>query len=250
MKTNSWLCLLVGLALIGATGAYLRHQQASQRLGIPGVKVIPQPTYDVDHNLIATNSVFLPEQVLSFKSEIDPVTRYTLKWLPKDTTYGQRKYKAPDGFEAALNVVLMGADRTSIHKPQYCLTGVGWQIDSTESTTIPISQPSPYQLEVTKLTASHDWSTPGGGKVVQRGVYVYWFVADHELTARHGQRMWWMARDMLRSGVLQRWAYVACFSGCAPGKEEITFNRMKELIAAAVPQFQLATPPAATLARK
>jgi hypothetical protein len=43
----------------------------------------------------------------------------------------------------------------------------------------------------------------------------------------------------LRTGVLQRWAYVTCFSVCQPGQEEATFNRMKEFLAAAVPEFQL-----------
>ena len=74
-----------------------------------------------------------------------------------------------------------------------------------------------------------------------RGIYVYWFVADRELTADHLQRMWWMARDLIRQGTLQRWAYVACFSVCLPGQEEATYQRMKEFIAASVPEFQLTT---------
>jgi hypothetical protein len=60
--------------------------------------------------------------------------------------------------------------------------------------------------------------------------------------------MRWMARDMLLTGVLQRWAYVACITLCAPGQEEATFSRMKEFIAAAVPQFQLAAGPPVALA--
>jgi hypothetical protein len=64
-------------------------------------------------------------------------------------------------------------------------------------------------------------------------------VADQELTADHLQRMWWMARDLIRTGILQRWAYVSCFSVCVPGQEEATYQRMKEFIVAAVPEFQL-----------
>jgi hypothetical protein len=249
MNRKSWLLLLLGLALIGGTAGFLSYQQAHQKLGVPGVKVVANPMFDTEGRLVGSNSVFLPESVLNFRSEGQPVSLVTLGWLPKDTTYGQRLYTAPDGFSAALTVVLMGTDRTSIHKPQYCLTGIGWSIDQTELTSIPISEPHPYELPVTKLTASHEWPTPDGGKARQNGVYVYWFVADHELTAQHGQRMWWMARDMLRDGVLQRWAYVSCFSTCAPGQEETTYNRMKDLISASVPQFQLATGAPAPLAR-
>jgi len=249
MKRQSWIILSVALTLIGATASVIHYQRNHQRLGNPGVKVVPVPTYDTAGKVVATNSVFLPDQVLDFKSEIRPVTKDTLRWLPKDTTYGQRTYKAGDGFEAALNVVLMGTDRTSIHQPQWCLQGVGWRTDPQELAAIRVSEPHPYQLPIMKLTATHELVTPNGEKVQQRVVYLYWFVADDELTARPGQRMWWMARDMLIAGVLQRWAYVACISVCAPGQEEATFNRMKELISAAVPRFQLASGAPARLAR-
>jgi hypothetical protein len=48
-----------------------------------------------------------------------------------------------------------------------------------------------------------------------------------------------MARDVLFTGELDRWAYITFFSVCAPGQEDATFERMKKLIAAAVPEFQL-----------
>jgi len=72
-----------------------------------------------------------------------------------------------------------------------------------------------------------------------RAIYVYWFVSDNELSADHLQRMWWMTRDLVRSGTLQRWAYVGCLTFCAPGQEEGAYQRMKQWIAAAVPEFQL-----------
>jgi len=249
MKRSSLIFLVAGLTLIGAASAFLVHHQAHQKLGTPGVKVVPVASYDTEGKLIMTNSVDLPEKVLNYTSEIRPITQDTLRWLPKDTTYGQRLYKAPDGFEVALNVVLMGADRTSIHRPEWCLSGVGWAIDPQEVATVPISEPHPYQLEVMKLTASHPWETATGEKGVQRVVFVYWFVADHELTAKPGQRMRWMARDLLLSGVLQRWAYVACAGYCNPGQEDATFSRIKEVIAAAAPQFQLAAGSPTALAR-
>jgi len=59
--------------------------------------------------------------------------------------------------------------------------------------------------------------------------------------------MWWMARDVIRTGVLQRWAYVSYFAVCPPGAEEATFQRMKKLIVASVPEFQL-TPRPRTMA--
>jgi hypothetical protein len=199
---------------------------------------------------VGTHSVYLPPRVLNYDSEPQPVTDVVLNWLPKDTTYGQRMYKSPDGFVAVINAVLMGSDRTSIHKPEYCLAGTGWGIVDKQVTSIPIAEPHAYDLPVMKFLTRREDPAPNGGKVERRGVYVFWFVADNQLSADHMQRMIWMARDMIRTGVLQRWAYIACFAPCAPGQEEATFNRLKDLIAASVPHFQLATGAPTRLAGK
>jgi hypothetical protein len=51
--------------------------------------------------------------------------------------------------------------------------------------------------------------------------------------------MWWMARDLIKTGILQRWAYVSYCAFCLPGQEDATFERMKAFIAASAPEFQL-----------
>jgi hypothetical protein len=112
-----------------------------------------------------------------------------------------------------------------------------------EEDTVLIQEPHPYSLPVLKMVVSHEGKQPDGTRVITGAVYVFWFVADGELTADHNQRMWWMARDLVTRGVLQRWAYVSCFGRCALGQEEILYARMKKWIAAAVPKFQLTTGP-------
>ena len=140
-----------------------------------------------------------------------------------------------------VNVVLMGSDRTSIHKTEYCMEGSGWHIDRTLSAHVNIhmDRPCAYDLPAMKYITSKEVMVEGR-KVPVRGIYVAWFVADNdELTADHWQRMWWLARDLVRNGVLQRWALVTYFSVCAPGQEDPTFERMKQFIVATVPEFQL-----------
>jgi hypothetical protein len=68
-------------------------------------------------------------------------------------------------------------------------------------------------------------------------------VADGEQTPSHYQFMRWLARDLLRKAVWQRWAYVSYFAACAPGQEEATFEKVKTLVAGSVPEFQF--PPVA-----
>jgi hypothetical protein len=235
MKKQHLIILLTVLALTGASAAVLARLKSSQRLGLPGVKTTPIPGS-------VRVQVQLPEKVLDFESKEIEQAAIVTNTLPKDTSYGQRLYWAPDGFWVRLDVVLMGTDRTSLHKPEFCLVGSGWRIDSSDELTIPIAQPRAYQLPVIrKLLTGRD--VRNGQPVICRGVYVYWYVADQAVSgdATGFERMWWMAKNLLSTGVLQRWAYVTCLAECRPGDEEATYDRVRQFLAAAVPQFQLAT---------
>jgi len=77
---------------------------------------------------------------------------------------------------------------------------------------------------------------------VRRGLVLYWYVTADELTADARLGMWSQARKLLRTGELQRWAYVIYFTVCAPGQEQPSLERMRRLIQAAVPEFQLFPP--------
>jgi hypothetical protein len=103
---------------------------------------------------------------------------------------------------------------------------------------VPLDKPFAYELPVMHLIATKSGEMNGQRTTLQ-GVYVYWFVDANRYTPSHAERMLWMARDVLLTGELDRWAYVAFFSMCAPGQEDVTFERMKKLIAASVPEFQL-----------
>ena len=94
-------------------------------------------------------------------------------------------------------------------------------------------------MQVAKWTITNFIQNTDGQKQEVRGLYVFWFVAKNEETDSHWQRIWWLTRDLLTTGVLQRWAYVSYFAVCQPGQEDATFDRMKKLIAASVPEFQL-----------
>jgi hypothetical protein len=232
MNRRKWILVAVVLVMMAGAVALLACLRAHQRLGRPGVKTRPLPGS-------IRLQVELPERVLDYTSKPLPVEQYVLDFLPPDTSFGLRRYSAPDDFWIQISAVLMGTDRTSLHKPQLCLGGSGLRIDEARSAEekIHIQGPRPYDLPVMKLVTTRE-TKAADERDAQRVIYVYWFVADGEYTASHSQRMWWMVRDMLRAGVLQRWAYIATFAICAPGQEQATFERMKKFIAAAVPEFQ------------
>jgi hypothetical protein len=237
MNRQKWIILLAALAMIGGVGATLHRLKAGQTLGAPGIKTSRIPgSQRLD--------IYLPEDVLNYGSTNVPTDQGVLDGLPHDTSFAQRHYEAPGDQEnwLGLMAVLMGTDRTSIHKPQFCLKGSGWDIDAGRSSeeTIRIERPRGYDLPVTKLVLSQDFMV-NGARQTRSGIYVYWFVADGQLTARHTARMWSSARHLLATGELQRWAYIGCLADCRPGDEDATYERMKKFIAAAVPEFQLVT---------
>ena len=147
MSKQGKIILAVFLLLVGASALFLaRLNSGGQELGQPGLRLAAMELHNEDGQVIRTNAVALPAQIFDCTSAPTPVTKLELDWLPPDTTYGRRRYSFPDKTWIESSVVLMGQDRTSIHKPEYCLPGQGFTIDLREVVTIPIQQPHIYDL--------------------------------------------------------------------------------------------------------
>lgn len=228
---NKWLIFFVALILIGGTAVALAEFKSHQRLGQPGIIATPIPGQ-------AAMKIELPENVSGFSSTNIPESDLELDYFPKDTSYARRSYQMGDTPPIFATIVMMGADRTSIHKPDYCLPGQGWTITEKSVVNVPLAGVN-YDLPVSKWQVSNVYQTPDGQRQIIHGIYVFWFVAYREQTPNFYQRLWWLTRDLLSTGVLQRWAYVSYFAPCNPGQEAATFERVKKLISQSVPQFQL-----------
>jgi len=233
MNNQKILIVIVFLLLTGTTTGLILHAAANQRMGNAGVRTQPLPGTS---NL----KVILPDHAPGYTAKVVDQPDMVINALPSDTSFGRCFYTAPDGFQTLANVVLMGTDRTSIHKPEICLTGQGWEIDdaATRVEIVHMQKPFPYDLPVMRLTATLH-TTMEGRPMVLRGTYVYWYVDGDKFMAENRQIMWQMARDILTTGVLDRFSYIAYFSACAPGQENQTFERMKQAIEVTVPEFQL-----------
>jgi hypothetical protein len=223
------------LAVIGGTAYAVAQIKTNRRLGQPGVKATPVPGSTTMH-------ISFPEKIAGFTSSNMPTAQAVLDYLPKDTSFAQRLYTAPDGLEVMANMVLMGDDRTSIHRPDYCLPGQGWQIVGQTPEKIPVAGTPPYALPVQKWTVHNTLTTAEGQKVAVSGLYVFWFVAENNETDDYTAIQKSILYHLLRHGVLERWTYVSYFVLCPPGQEDAVFARVKNLIAASVPDFQ--RPPA------
>ena len=90
----------------------------------------------------------------------------------------------------------MGLDRTSIHKPQFCLTGAGFHIEETTPTTIQMHQPVARALPAMRLKTLRRFQ----GQEYS-GLLYYWFVDDQHVTSSHSERMWLMVKDLFTKDV-------------------------------------------------
>lgn len=234
---KQWMLLVAALALIGGTAGALAWFKTQQHLGAPGLIAEPIPGQ-------VPMKIELPARVLDFDSTNVPTQARVLSYLPKDTSYAQRHYFAPNGDWVQANIILMGEDRTSIHRPDYCLPSQGWEIRDRSVVNLPIGGRTPYELPVGKWLMKINYTAQDGSRQSAGGVYVFWFVTEGQATASFPDMLHSMVFHLIRHGVLQRWAYVSYFTVCPPGQEEAAFARMQALITASVPAYQLPPVPA------
>lgn len=147
-------------------------------------------------------------------------TASIVEWslLPADTYIHKKVYTFPGKPYILASIVLSGASRTSIHRPQICLVGDGREILATHVIEVPLQNRKP--LKVTVLDMLQRNKLPDGTWGVQHSFYAYWFVSpDHE-TPYHGERMFWMAYDRVFRGLSHRWAYIATSSWRDPENDQ------------------------------
>jgi hypothetical protein len=205
-------------------------------------QITPPPTEMPEAGVVLD----LPETVLDLHGEKEDVTESEKVILPPDTQFAKRVYKGADPGFITCQIVLSGADRRSIHRPEACLRGQGWTIKN--GGTIPIELSDGTDMKVMKLIIDRPVETKEGGKGTLRSIYLYWFASKTILTPLHSERLLHTYLDLLLHNRSNRWAYIIVsapvLQGFTPGglNEEQTLDLLKRFIAEAAPKFQRVTP--------
>lgn len=134
--------------------------------------------------------------------------------LPADTGLVRKFYERDGSVPLHVSIVLSGNDRSSIHRPQVCMTANGYEIVADTLLRIPLGE-GRDPLDVMVL----DMNRTGSDGRVETIYYAYWFVGKGRETASHVQRMVWMATDRVLRGVSHRWAYIALSAPRDPGSD-------------------------------
>lgn len=114
--------------------------------------------------------------------EIDEGLRQTLQ----TSAILMRTYRTPRGWPIQLTIVYAGTTRRSMHFPEVCIVGQGWEIH--EQTEMPVGF---------LFTASRRVLVKGERK----DALLYWFKTGDEFTGSFFVNSWHWARNQLTNGV-------------------------------------------------
>lgn len=172
--------------------------------------------------------------------------------LPDDTEFAKATFSTttPNLSERDVircTIVLSGAERRSIHRPEVCLVGQGWTI--MDSRIIPLSCGDGREIAVKDLYIEKIITLKSGERRPIRAHYVYWFVGADVTTPSHVERIWLTIRDNLVRNLNHRWAYPSLMaivtdnftpaeSGERVRSSEETLHLLTGFIQKLVPQIQ------------
>lgn len=130
--------------------------------------------------------------------------------LPDDTEFAKAVYfsnatAASERDVMHCSIVLSGAERRSIHRPEVCLVGQGWRL--LDSSIIAVDMGGGKSLAVKDLYIEKTVTLTTGGRRTVRAHYLYWFVGADVATPSHVERIWLTLWDNLTRNVNHRWAY-------------------------------------------
>jgi hypothetical protein len=202
----------------------------------------------------------LPEQVGDLQAFPEEVTKAELEILPSDTTFARKTYGLPSSDRAQrilCSIVLSGREKRSIHRPERCLPGQGWRIDSSQVVNVPLE--SGHNLQVMALLLERPATLQDGRTIRLQSYFLYWFVGKGMTTPSQLHRILMTNWDMLVHRVNQRWAYVIVqdliLKGLTPdglGPDQ-TLEVLKKFIHDSAPFYmksEMAAPPASTTASR
>ena len=132
----------------------------------------------------------LPERVGAFRGKDQPPSE------------GERNV-----LQISAQIVLSGAEKRSIHRPELCLPAQGWSIDRQQVIQVPLKDGRSIPVMVN--TISRQVETSPGVTHPLTSFYCYWFVGKDTVTASHYTRVFLTSWDRIVHHKNHRWAYAA-----------------------------------------
>ena len=146
--------------------------------------------------------------------EVSEAERHT---LPADTLFDKRRYADADGNAFHVSMVIGGRSKSSIHRPELCLPGQGFQMMS------------PRTAEVGDV----DWHlvTLARGNAASAGFAYTFFNQDGYRTSSHVKRIFRDVWDRSIRGRIDRWVMITVYSTVSDEARLVAFlDKLKGVI--------------------
>jgi len=159
--------------------------------------------------------------------------------LPKDTEIVKKSYTDPHGDMIQAQIVLAGAEKRSIHRPELCLPAQGWTINRRR--VVPAKLSDGREMKVMLLSMSRPVENGSAAPRTLSSVFCYWFVGKDVTTPSHLMRLLLTSWDRVVHRKNHRWAYIGVSAPVlegfrAGGKGEAgTEEMVSEFIASMAP---------------
>ncbi len=169
-----------------------------------------------------------------------PVTAAERAVLPPDTGYSRKNYVSirDNRAQVFVSIVLSGRDRTSIHRPEYCLEGQGWTIRGRFQHAFAL-QGLAQGLPATVVRIEREVVSPEGVRAKVPGLLAYWFVSSEGTFGRYTEMLWQNSLDRLFEFRADRWAYVVAQT-TALDSETAALQRLQDVVQGAWPEMKSA----------
>ncbi|MGH8045832.1 MAG: exosortase-associated EpsI family protein [Chthoniobacterales bacterium] len=191
-----------------------------------------------------------PDRALGFSGKDEQPGEAEKKLLPPDTEFAKKSYTNTDGDYIGAQIVLSGVEHRSIHRPEICLRGQGWDIRGQQIVSVPLK--SGKKLDVMVLDISRPARTSSGKTVDLPALYAYFFVSKDVETPRHFDRVAITNLDLLFHNKAHRWAYVIVTAQVLKGltqhgrDREQTLQLIEDFLRETAPEFLKSEIPATT----
>ena len=183
----------------------------------------------------------LPYQIGPYWGNDTAVSQVEKDILPDDTEFARKTYETHENDQILCSIVLSGGEKRSIHRPEVCLPGQGWTVNSAES--VPIRLANGTLLNVMRLGLVRDVEVGPGQRVSLRSWYFYWFVGKNTTTSKHFTRIFLTSWDRIFHKINHRWAYVIVSSPVTEGfrlngkNDQETLAMLEKFISTIAPTF-------------
>lgn len=165
----------------------------------------------------------LPSPLGFFRGKDLPLSEGERVVLPKDTEILKKSYTDLSGDVINAQIVLSGAEKRSIHRPELCLPAQGWSITSREK--MPVRLDDGSTIDVMKDTITRQVEVSPGVTKPLTSLFCYWFIGDGTTTSSHFMRVFLTSWDRVVHGKNHRWAYAAVsapvLQGFQPGGRDL-----------------------------